>query len=142
MADRSALLSRPASAIAAAVALGAAIVGIWLLRNYDPNVPNNLFPPCMFKAFTGLHCIGCGLTRALHALVHGDIAGAFAMNPLAMLVLPLMPLMVLDARGLTPMRMKPFMSVVMRPKLWLALLPAYWIARNLPWWPFTWLAPG
>jgi hypothetical protein len=22
------------------------------------------------------------------------------------------------------------------------LLPAYWIARNLPWWPFTLLAPG
>lgn len=133
---------RPASAIAGVVALAAAGVGIWLLRSYDPNLPGNLFPPCMFKAFTGLHCIGCGLTRALHALVHGDIAGAFAMNPLAIVVLPLMPLMVLDARGLTPGRLKPFMSVVMTPKLWLVLLPAYWIARNLPWWPFTWLAPG
>ena len=136
------MLVRPASALAIATLLAAAVVGIWLLRNYDPNLPNNFFPPCMFKAFTGFHCVGCGLTRALHALVHGDIAGAFAMNPLAILVLPLMPLMVLDARGLTPGRLKPFMSVVMTPKLWLVLLPAYWIARNLPWWPFTWLAPG
>ena len=128
--------------LALTMAAVAAIVGVWLLRTYDPNTPHNIFPPCMFKAITGFYCIGCGLTRALHALVHGDIVGAFAMNPLAMLVLPLVLLMVLDARGLTPMRLKPFMSVVMMPKLWLVVLPAYWIARNLPWWPFTWLAPG
>jgi len=58
------------------------------------------------------------------------------------LVLPLIPLMLLDGRGATPAPLKPFMSVVMTPKLWLVLLPAYWIARNLPWAPFTWLAPG
>ena len=133
---------KPSHKFALTMAAFAAIVGVWLLRSYDPNLPNNLFPPCIFKAITGLNCIGCGLTRALHALVHGDIAGAFAMNPLAMLVLPLMPLMVLDARGATPQALKPFMSAVMTPKLWLVLLPAYWIARNLPWWPFTWLAPG
>jgi hypothetical protein len=74
--------------------------------------------------------------------VHGDIAGAFAMNPLAMLVLPLIPLMLIDGRGATPAPLRPFMSVVMTPKLWMLLLPAYWIARNLPWAPFSWLAPG
>jgi hypothetical protein len=120
----------------------AAIVGVWVLRTYDPSAQNSFFPQCMFKAFTGYYCIGCGLTRALHALVHGDIAGAFAMNPLAMLVLPLIPLMLLDGRGATPGPLKPFMAVVMTPKLWLVLLPAYWVARNLPWAPFSWLAPG
>ena len=63
--------------------------GVWLLRSYDPNAANSIFPPCMFKAFTGYHCIGCGLTRAMHALAHGDIVRAFEMNPLAMLVLSL-----------------------------------------------------
>lgn len=128
--------------LALTMAAVAAIVGVWLLRTYDPNTPHNIFPPCMFKAITGFYCIGCGLTRALHALVHGDIAGAFAMNPLAMLVLPLIPLMLLDGRGATPAPLKPFMAVVMTPKLWMFLLPAYWIARNLPWAPFSWLAPG
>lgn len=128
--------------LALAMAAFAAITGFWILRNYDPNTPDNLFPPCIFKAITGYHCIGCGLTRALHALAHGDIAGAFAMNPLAMLLLPLIPLMLLDGRGATPAPLKPFMSVVMTPKLWLVLLPVYWVARNLPWVPFTWLAPG
>lgn len=125
-----------------AMAALAAIVGVWVLRTHDPSAPGNFFPQCMFKAITGFNCIGCGITRALHALVHGDIALAFDMNPLAVLVLPLLPLMLLDARGATPQPLKPFMAIAMKPALWMVLLPAYWIGRNLPWWPFTWLAPG
>jgi hypothetical protein len=122
----------------AALAAGA---GIWVLRHYDPNMAGNPFPPCMFYAITGHYCIGCGLTRALHALVHGDIVRAFHMNPLAMTTLPLMPLMVAWSRGWQPRILQPLMRVVLEPKLWLVVLPAYWIARNLPWPPFTWLAP-
>jgi hypothetical protein len=124
---------------------GAAIAvpaGVWLLRTYDPNVAGNPFPPCMFRAFTGCYCIGCGLTRALHALVHGDLRGALSMNPLAVLLLPLLPLMVAWGNGWQPRRLQPVMDVVLEPKLWLWLLPGYWIARNLPWFPFTLLAPG
>ena len=43
----------------AAVAVGA---GVWILRTWDPNVAGGPFPPCMFRAFTGWLCIGCGLT--------------------------------------------------------------------------------
>lgn len=123
----------------AAIAVGA---GVWLLRNFDPNAASSPFPPCMFHAFTGWYCVGCGLTRALHALVHGDIAGAFAMNPLGMLLLPLMPLMVAWGQGWHPRLLQPVMAVAMQPKLWLWVLPGYWVARNLPWVPFTLLAPG
>jgi Protein of unknown function (DUF2752) len=101
-------------------AAGAVAVGVWILWNFDPNAPNSRFPPCLFRTFTGFHCIGCGLTRALHALVHGDIAGAFAMNPLAMLTLPLLPLMVLQGRGWRPALLAPLMRVVMEPKLCVA----------------------
>ncbi len=116
--------------------------GVWLLLHFDPNVEGNPFLPCMFRELTGLYCIGCGLTRALHALVHGDIVRAFGMNPLAMLVLPLVPLLVAHSQGWRPRVLEPLMRVVMEPKLWLVLLPIYWIARNLPWYPFTLLAPG
>lgn len=122
----------------AAVVAGA---GVWALRTYDPNVAGNPFPPCMFRAFTGCYCIGCGLTRAMHALVHGDIARAFSMNPLGVLVLPLMPLMVAWSGGWRPRLLAPLMRWVLEPKLWLVLLPSYWIARNLPWFPFSLLAP-
>jgi len=123
----------------AAVAAG---VGVWALRTWDPNVAGSPFPPCMFRAFTGCYCIGCGLTRAMHALVHGDLARAFSMNPLGVLVLGLVPLMAAWSGGWQPRRLAPLMRWVLEPKLWLVLLPTYWVARNLPWFPFTLLAPG
>ncbi|KAF1687199.1 hypothetical protein B1992_04230 [Pseudoxanthomonas broegbernensis] len=135
-------ISRPLRIAALASAAVAAGAGVWLLRTYDPNAAGNPFPPCMFRAFTGCYCIGCGLTRALHALVHGDLPGALSMNPLAVLLMPLMPLMVAWSGGWQPRALAPLMRWLMEPKLWLVLLPGYWIARNLPWHPFTLLAPG
>jgi hypothetical protein len=38
---------------------------------------------CTFRAVTGLPCLTCGATRAAARLAFGDVAGAFAMNPLA-----------------------------------------------------------
>ena len=64
------------------------------------------------------------------------------MNPLGVLMLGLVPLMLAWGRGWQPRALQPVMAVVMEPKLWLVLLPAYWVARNLPWFPFTLLAPG
>ena len=117
-------------------------VGIWLLWKFDPNAANSPFPVCMFRAITGYFCIGCGLTRALHALVHGDRVGALSMNPLAVLTIPVIPLIIAASQGWKPRWLQPLLRIVMEPKFWLVLLPAYWIARNLPWFPFTLLAPG
>jgi hypothetical protein len=131
----------PAYILAAGAAV-AAPVGVWLLLNFDPNAPGNPFPACIFRALTGYYCIGCGLTRALHALVHGDVLGAFSMNPLAMLLIPIVPLMIAGFYGWKPRILAPLMDLLTEPKLWLVVLPAYWIARNLPWFPFSLLAPG
>lgn len=43
-------------------------------------------PVCIFKATTGWPCLTCGATRALARLYELDLAGAAAMNPLAVLV--------------------------------------------------------
>ena len=96
----------------------------------------------MFRAFTGWYCIGCGMTRALHALAHGDVLRAFSMNPLAMSLLAVSPLLGAWKLGWQPRWMRPLIATVSEPKFWLVLLPVYWIARNLPWFPFTLLAPG
>jgi hypothetical protein len=47
-------------------------------------------PVCPTAAFAHVPCPGCGLTRAAKALLHGDVDGAIAMNPLAPLVVPLL----------------------------------------------------
>lgn len=44
--------------------------------------PRDYRIPCLFHAATGLLCPGCGTTRSLTALIHGDVAGAFAFNQL------------------------------------------------------------
>ena len=125
----------------AATAL-AAVAGAWLLRHFDPNAAGSLFPTCMFRDLTGLHCIGCGMTRMLHALAHGDLPRAFSMNPLAMALLVLSPLLAAWKLGWRPRWLHAPVAVLAEPKFWLVLLPAYWVARNLPWFPFTLLAPG
>ena len=46
------------------------------------------FPRCWFHETTGLLCPGCGSTRALHALLHGEWGRAWSLNPLAVIALP------------------------------------------------------
>ncbi len=41
--------------------------------------------PCIFRTLTGLPCPTCGTTSAAVAFLHGDLALAFARNPLATL---------------------------------------------------------
>lgn len=118
------------------------ITGIAALHLFDPNAADSPFAPCIFYTFSGYWCAGCGITRALHALAHGDAAHAFAMNPLAMSLLPFAALAFAWAGGWRPSWAAPVIRVLSKPMLWVALLPAYWIARNLPWPMFSWMAPG
>ena len=41
--------------------------------------------PCIFRGLTGVPCPTCGTTRAATAFLNGELAGAFAANPLAAL---------------------------------------------------------
>ena len=44
---------------------------------------------CPFHAVTGWYCPGCGGTRALGALLHGDLAGALRDNLFALTLFPI-----------------------------------------------------
>ena len=142
MIAQGAIAPKPLRIAALTAAAIAAVAGFWLLRNFDPNAANSPFPECMFHALTGWYCVGCGMTRALHALAHGEVLRAFSMNPLAMTMLAISPLLLGWKLGWRPAWLRPLVAVVAEPKFWLVLLPLYWIARNLPWFPFTLLAPG
>lgn len=60
----------------------AAIVGVVIVYRFDPTTAG-FYPPCVFHALTGLQCPGCGTTRALYHLLHGDLAGALRLNAMA-----------------------------------------------------------
>lgn len=51
-----------------------------MLLVVDPNKPGNLLPKCPFNWLTGLNCPGCGATRMVHALLHGDVVAAWHYN--------------------------------------------------------------
>jgi hypothetical protein len=44
---------------------------------------------CQFASVTGCPCPGCGLTRATLAIARGDLGAAFALQPFAFVVSPL-----------------------------------------------------
>ena len=57
------------------------VIGAWVLYTYPP-VTSGFYPQCVFRQATGLDCPGCGITRALHALLHGRVGEAFRFNPM------------------------------------------------------------
>lgn len=122
--------------------LAAAAVGAAVLWNFDPNLAGSPLPSCPSLWLTGLLCPGCGTTRALHALLHGDLPGALVMNPLMVLSLPLVAILLAQALQLLPEQLAPLAKRLANARVWAVVLIAYAVLRNLPWEPFSWLAPG
>jgi apolipoprotein N-acyltransferase len=117
----------------AAPLLLAALASATLALHFIDPVETRWLPFCLFHALTGLHCPGCGTTRALHLLAHGDLLGALRMNALAVSSIPL--LAYASARRIDlGRRPRTIMAA-------LALAVAFAIARNVPAYPFELLAP-
>lgn len=74
----------PVRPVIAAAAIAAAAVFYFI---FDP-LESSFMPQCVFHRITGLQCVGCGSQRMLHALLHGDVAGAFCANAFALLSIP------------------------------------------------------
>lgn len=129
--------------VKAAAALGvAAVAGVAVLWSVDPNSASSPLPGCLFFRFTGLYCPGCGMTRMLHALVHGDLATAASMNLLAFMALPVFAAIVaneLAERRLLRGRLAAF---AYNGPMWIAAAVVFGVLRNLPFAPFSALAPG
>ena len=63
------------------MALGGALTAAAaLVYFYDP-ASTPLYPSCPLRALTGLLCPLCGGLRAAHALLHGRVFDAVALNP-------------------------------------------------------------
>lgn len=124
----------------------AVLVLAWAAFSLREKGPNGLawLPGCVFHDITGLHCPGCGMTRAAHAGLHGHVGDAFRYNPVGMVLLPVAFLGVgLEVGGWVRGRPLPYRMSVGARGAWIiaGVLIAFWILRNLPWWPFTLLAP-
>lgn len=112
-----------------------------VLALVDP-ASSALFPRCPFFWATGLHCPGCGVQRALHALLQGRLAVALGHNALAVAYLPACAA-ALAVRLARPSLARRLARRVppLGYRLLAASVVAFWLLRNLPFAPFSWLAP-
>lgn len=128
--------------IAAAVILMLAVGGLIFLQH--PPDQSSFYPRCQLHQLTGFYCPGCGSTRCLHALLQGHFAEAAQKNMIAFVVLPLAAAYAIYWA---------LNWVLGRPVVWryqithrtgvllVAILVTFGILRNLPWHPFTLMAP-
>jgi len=96
------------------------------------------FPLCPFRALTGFTCPGCGATRALHQLLHGNLIAAFELNPLLMLAIPVLGwLLVLFTKCAIEGRPMPHLTLK-REYAWAIylLVFGFWVLRNTRAYPF------
>ncbi|HEX9959939.1 MAG TPA: DUF2752 domain-containing protein [Pyrinomonadaceae bacterium] len=126
----------------AVTALSGVAAGAFVVAWFNP-VTAGFFPQCPLYQATGLACPGCGLTRAFHALFHGDVLTALDYNALIpfyalFFVYLAASLFSVAARG-RGFSFKPFAPKIVYGFLVASLVFA--VLRNLPFYPFSVLYP-
>ena len=128
------------------VLLGIAV--FFLIRYYylnDPEVSQEgtVFAVCPFHYITGLHCPGCGSQRAIHDLLHLRLYEAIKHN----LLIGIVALVIL-AKGYAVWSQKYAAAYYynLNNKSWftysiVVIVILFWVLRNLPFTPFSKLAP-
>lgn len=91
--------------------------------------------PCPYLTLTGFACPGCGLTRSLHFLLHGDLPRAFSYNPWAFVSGPALLLFAALPTTMAGPRATRWRGVLAWGMLVLTL--AFWVWRNTTLYPFV-----
>lgn len=90
-------------------------------------------PRCPSKLITGLDCPACGVQRALHAALHGDIGAAWHFNPFLLIGLPYLLLATWGSCRTLPGNRQAH-RISHHPLAaygYIAIFFCWWIARNL-----------
>lgn len=78
---------------APAAVAGAVVLGCAFVFAVDPNQPGQPYLPCPTQAIFGIDCPGCGATRGMYALLHGDVPRMMDHNILLVALIPIALLM-------------------------------------------------
>lgn len=115
-------------AIVVALALGVVYYAL------DPS-GSALFPRCAFLSFTGYKCPGCGSQRAIHALLHGDVAAAFRFNAMFLVSIPWLAMCLLaETQRTRNPRLYVRLNSPLLIGLFLVMVVLWWVLRNVFGW--------
>lgn len=97
------------------------------------------FPACPFRLLTGFTCPGCGATRALHHVLHGQFDTAFTLNPLLLLALPFLLFALVRYSAIVLRGAAPRPNALRAPYVYAIffIILSFWIFRNTPLYPFV-----
>ncbi len=97
----------------------------------DPSA-STVFPRCTFLSLTGYKCPGCGTQRAVHALLHGNVADAFKYNAFLLVAIPWIILCLFaESRRVRNPRLYSRLNASLLIWLFLAMLLLWWLLRNI-----------
>ncbi len=102
-----------------------------------------VFPRCPIHALTGLYCPGCGTTRALHQLLHGNLLAALRLNPLLLVLLPILAYSFLSftREAFCGRALPNLLRTRLVRGLLIGTVLTFTVLRNIPRYPCTLLAP-
>lgn len=127
------------------IVLTLVIISVWAMLFFFPATKypsGSLYPPCPFHALTGFHCAGCGSLRTLSCVAQGDLKEAWKKNKLTVLCLPYLFWAYLSY-GASCFGLK-FPRFFIKGRWiygFLVVVILFWILRNIPYYPFSVLAP-
>ncbi len=95
--------------------------------------------PCPIKTFTGLYCPGCGITRAIFALLDGQLYQAYRYNSILFIDIPIVLFLEIFEKlfGKNNKKIKCISNIILNILLVITIL--YGVLRNIP--SFSYLAP-
>lgn len=130
----------PRWAAPAGLAAGCAAASAYVLWNNPTDIGAAALPTCLVRLTTGFDCPGCGGTRALWYLLHGDLAAAAQHHMIAVFAAPfLIYAYVAWTAGTVFGRRLPQLRVSVRTvAVGLGVWAVFTVLRNLPFEPFTW----
>ena len=119
------------------------IIGLAVLFYVLNPSEHQIFPRCLFNSITGYYCPGCGSQRAIHSLLHFDLAGVVSYNflfiPGFLLIFYHYSHPVLNR--LLNWKLPNIFYFKSTPWIIFGVIILFWILRNLPYYPFSVLAP-
>jgi hypothetical protein len=124
----------------AAIILAATLAGGGAVVFFFNPATHTFYPVCQFHRLTGLNCPGCGMTRALYALLHAEFFRALRDNALFILALAMLTVRAARFRWNT-FRGRTNSEFFPVKFLWplLVVAVAFTVLRNLP--MFAFLSP-